>query len=560
MDFIFLCLYLIFKQNLSAMSTLRKFIILLLVIFNGLLYAQFNKPVDIFYEGVTLSSFLSDIEIKHQVNFSYSKDKLNLNKKISTRIKEKNITDALCKIFDANQIAYSIVGKTWVLKQSASNTKSPVWTVVNKNNVNQQTAEIVSRDKTPLLNIETPKDITKTENQFVESDIKKVTIQYNYFGFYKRLKANIQKSLKSWEKRKYSSDFKFLKFSLFGEKMPESNQTNVISLSLGWGVHGSSEAFQLAGIGNKVRRNVNGLQIGGVFNTSSNVLNGVQISSAYNYADRVNGSQFSLGINNANSKLNGIQTSFVANYTGFANKSTQLSGLSNISMKGNSNLQISSLLNIAEDLNGSQLSLGYNQSEALNGVQIGSINKAKTVRGLQLGFINIADSVKGASLGLINIVKNGGYNKLEAAFSESVNVQFSLKLGARSLYQIYHAGFGLRGKAWGVGLGLGSVMKCSKKWNFNVEASIMHVNEDVKWKSILNLMNTMRFGFEYNLESGFGIFLGPSVNFMISQNKSIETGIIGSNVPMYSFFDYTKNNTNYSVWIGFHSGLRMTIW
>jgi hypothetical protein len=210
--------------------------------------------------------------------------------------------------------------------------------------------------------------------------------------------------------------------------------------------------------------------------------------------------------------------------------------------------------------NGSQLSLGYNQSEALNGVQIGSINKAKTVRGLQLGFINIADSVKGASLGLINIVKNGGYNKLEAAFSESVNVQFSLKLGARSLYQIYHAGFGLRGKAWGLGLGLGSVMKCSKKWNFNVEASVMHVNEDVKWKSILNLMNTMRFGFEYNLESGFGIFLGPSVNFMMSQNKSIETGIIGSNVPMYSFFDYTKNNTNYSVWIGFHSGLRMTIW
>jgi hypothetical protein len=73
-------------------------------------------------------------------------------------------------------------------------------------------------------------------------------------------------------------------------------------------------------------------------------------------------------------------------------------------------------------------------------------------------------------------------------------------------------------------------------------------------------MNTMRFGFEYNLESGFGIFLGPSVNFMISQNRSLETGIIGSYVPMYSFYDHTKNNTNYSIWIGFHSGLRMTIW
>jgi long-subunit fatty acid transport protein len=129
------------------------------------------------------------------------------------------------------------------------------------------------------------------------------------------------------------------------------------------------------------------------------------------------------------------------------------------------------------------------------------------------------------------------------------------------MYQVCQGGFNLKGKAWGLGWGLGSVFNLNKRWQINSEAVVMHINEDIKWNPILNLNSQLKAGFEYKLDKDFSLYLGPTANFMVSRYKDHESGVIGSSVPMYSIVDYTNRfETNFRFWVGLQTGMRMRLW
>ncbi len=520
------------------------------------------------YSNRPLSEVLLELERKNLARFSYSKDKLNINKKVSANIKCSSVEQALKTLFRQNNIDFMILGNQWALK----NSEQPVAVNITKsqNQIVQQPKSStekfkkdissITSDGKPQVNAE---QIKNSKNTFLEQTILQ------------RFRKDINTKINSWKSRKQEGEVDIFKFSLFGNSAKKTNKTDVFSLSLGWGVHSSSDAIQLAVIGSAVRGDVNGVQLAGIFNGSGTDVKGVQISGflnstkgstygmqlsgAYNYSESLKGVQLGAGLNITREELSGLQISGFGNFAGDANKSVQIAGLFNFSNE-KSMIQLAGLYNKSDEVNGIQISTAMNEASEVNGIQVAAVNRANVVNGLQFGLINFADSVKGVSMGLINIVRAGGYNKLESSFSESLNVLFSLKMGSKSLYHIYQGGFALKSGSWGLGWGLGSLIHLNKKWNLNFELVALHINEDKVWTNKLNLMGQLRSGFEYNIDKGFGIFFGPSFNMMLSKYVDMETGLIGSRVPMYSIYDKTQNGTNLQFWLGCQTGLRMTLW
>lgn len=552
---------------------------LLLLAMLHVIIAHGQQPVNINYQDKPLFEVLNDLEKKYQVRFSYVQDKLDLDKNVNFYVKQRNLEQALKSLFDQHNILYSNMGQHWVLKSSKKpNVITSFKTIVPQKeiptpiSINDSVATKKAEELAPIvlsnillepisqreISIDVPRNIA------IERSIKQ------------NLRIDLNQLLHTWKERRNSGDIKVFQFSTFGNRKRYSNKTNIISLSLVWGIHGSSEGIQIAGMGSVVRRDVFGLQLSGVFNaagadvfgfqaagimnSTKKTMTGLQVAGVHNYAAKAIGVQISLGLNKIKNNIRGVQIGGIANIVGKSSNAVQIASVSNFT-RDSAHIQISGLYNKAGTVRGFQLGTGINETDYLLGAQIGMVNRAKCVKGLQLGFINFADSVSGVSLGLLNIVKAGGYNKLDASFGESMHVMMSLKIGSKSMYQIYQGGFTLRGNAWGLGWGLGSVFELNKKWLLNSELSSMHINEDNKWNRTLNLLNQLRVGFEYKLDKDFSLYLGPNFNIMVSRYKAPETGMIGSAIPFYTFFERTNDRgTNIRMWIGVQTGVRMRLW
>ncbi len=552
---------------------------IIILYFRGFVVAQFNPIVDLNYQNKPLFEVLSDLERQHMLRFSYAQDRLELYRKINVYIKKKTLEQALKYLFEQNNISYSEIGGQWVLKNGPVKNLQPVLAASIKN---YPAVSEVNTIKSPVLQpkIEADKPLVLSNNRL--ETVNSIGIQLpdnkNYATeqtILQKFRSDVNTVFDFWKERKSNGEVRVFQFSTFGNKKKFSNKTNNLSFSLAWGVHGSSEGIQIAGLGSVVRRDVIGTQLSGVFsgaggkllgfqasgliNSVKEELMGVQISGVFNHANKVFGGQISPGINLANENLNGIQIAGLGNIAKKSENSAQIAGIFNLTEE--INVQISGLYNKANKVKGFQFATGINETEFLHGAQIGLVNRAKSVKGLQIGFINFADTLKGVSIGLLNIVKAGGYNKLEASFSESMHVLFGLKIGSSSMYQIYKGGFNLKGKAWGLGWGLGSAFELDRRWTLNSEIFALHVNESGQWNRSLNLLNQLKVGFEYKLDNGFGIFLGPTYNVMLSRYKDPETGIVGSSIPMYNFYDHTgTKGTNIMMWIGCQTGMRMRLW
>jgi hypothetical protein len=87
-----------------------------------------------------------------------------------------------------------------------------------------------------------------------------------------------------------------------------------------------------------------------------------------------------------------------------------------------SGVQLSGALNLAERLQGMQLSL-INIGADVDGVQLGLINVAHDVRGVQLGLVNVANDVDGVSLGLVPYSSQGS---TQAVFWYATTQPFNL--------------------------------------------------------------------------------------------------------------------------------------
>ena len=372
-----------------------------------------------------------------------------------------------------------------------------------------------------------------------------------------------QEDSAAYERRPFQFTFLFPPLSTNGAK--NSEIVNDVSLNLLVGVSGGVESFelggfinidkyyvngcQLAGFGNTVGGSASGAQIAGFYNVNGAAVNGFQGAGFVNVTGSdVKGAQVAGFVNVAGDSLEGFQGAGFVNVTKKTKKGAQVAGFGNVSGEGTSNFQGAGFFNVAEEVDGAQLA--------------GFINVAGKVRGFQgAGFLNICDSIDGVPLAFISVVRQNGYRKIGFTASEVQYANLSFKMGVRQLYTIYSFGKPLGpGSRWMFGGGLGTELDLSGKTMFNIEGTVhqelwignpatphfLHIDR-------LNLYNTVKFLFGWNLDDKVNLHIGPTFNVSVAHTNP-DIGVLAWNeIPPYSFYNHTKNNydqTNVQMWVG----------
>ncbi|MEO0340728.1 MAG: hypothetical protein AAF242_16160, partial [Bacteroidota bacterium] len=109
---------------------------------------------------------------------------------------------------------------------------------------------------------------------------------------------------------------------------------------------------------------------------------------------------------------------------------------------------------------------------------------------------------------------------------------------------------------WSLGYGIGSSIKLGPRFLLNLEAISSHVNEREGWTSELNQLNQFKVLFDGRFGRKTSLFVGPTLNQMISEIFDPETGEYGTTIAPRPFSDKTKGTRNTKWWIGFNAGLR----
>jgi len=178
--------------------------------------------------------------------------------------------------------------------------------------------------------------------------------------------------------------------------------------------------FQLAGLTNVVGGNMTGVQIGGLTNLNFQSFKGVQLGGLLNLADLGSDGASIAGLMNiTGGKGSGLNMAGLMNIHGVQHDGMQVAGLMNINEGQMNGIQVAGFMNLAEGkVRGAQLAGFMNAADTMNGMQIsGFLNIAHSAKGVQLGFINLSDTLKGVPIGFFSYVKTG-YHKLELAYDE----------------------------------------------------------------------------------------------------------------------------------------------
>jgi hypothetical protein len=372
----------------------------------------------------------------------------------------------------------------------------------------------------------------------------------------------------AYERRPFQFTFLFPPLSTNGAG--NAQIVNDVSLNLFLGVSGGVEAFeaatfinidqyyvrgaQIAGFGNTVGGWASGAQLAGFYNVNGSSLNGFQGAGFVNVAGtRVKGAQAAGFVNVAGDSLEGFQGAGFLNVAGKVKKGVQVSGFGNVAGEGTTHFQGTGFINVAEEVQGAQLA--------------GFMNVAGHVEGFQgAGFLNICDSIDGVPLAFISVVKQNGYRRIGFTSSEVQYASLSFKMGVKQLYTIYSFGKP-RGpfSRWMFGGGLGTELDLSNKMLLNIEGTVhqelwignsaspyfLHIDR-------LNLYNSLKFLFGWNMENKVTLHFGPSFNVSVADSNPALGDLAWQKIPPYSFYNHTRNNydqTNVQMWVGLQGSI-----
>lgn len=372
----------------------------------------------------------------------------------------------------------------------------------------------------------------------------------------------------AYERSPFQFTFLFPPLSTNGAK--NGKIVNDVSLNLFLGVSGGVEkfeaagfinidqyyakGFQIAGFGNTVGGYVSGAQLAGFYNVNGTGMQGFQGAGFVNVSGmEVKGAQVAGFVNVAGDSLEGFQGAGFINVAGTAKKGVQAAGFGNVAGEGPTHFQGAGFFNVAEEVKGAQLA--------------GFINVAGNVEGFQgAGFLNICDSIDGIPLAFISVVRKNGYRKFGFTISEIQYANLSFKMGVKDLYTIYSFGKPRGpGSRWMFGGGFGTELSLSEKMMLNIEGTVHQElwignNATPYFLSIdrLNLYNTVKFLFGWNLDDKVDIHIGPTLNLSVADiNPGV--GVLAWNeIPPYSFYSRTSNNydqTHVQMWVGLQGSI-----
>ena len=301
---------------------------------------------------------------------------------------------------------------------------------------------------------------------------------------------------------------------------------NNFSFNVFGGYSGGVNGFELGGLFNIDKKDVQYLQVGGLFNIVGGSMKGVQVGGLNNTVlDSAGGVQVG-GINNfVKNNYRGVQVGGVYNHTG----------------KNMSGVQVGGVFNFA--------------GQTASGVQVsGVFNYAKRLRGLQIGLINIADTSNGYSIGLINIVLKG-YHKLAFYGNEVLPFNAAFKTGNHKLYSILMGGVktGTTNQLFAFGYGIGTDISFNRTLGMNIELGSQYLYMG-SWDYV-NLLNRASVNLQVKFGKYISVFAGPAFTvFYSDQDKSFPN--YKYPVPASSYKTYDMG-TNLTGWIGWTAGVHI---
>ncbi|MCG8581351.1 MAG: carboxypeptidase-like regulatory domain-containing protein [Bacteroidales bacterium] len=295
--------------------------------------------------------------------------------------------------------------------------------------------------------------------------------------------------------------------------------------------------FQAAGVSNVVGKNVVGFQAAGVASVILGNLEGAQASGVFNRVKGHHTGAMIAGVANISEGGN--------NNPSLKGLNSQISGVANVHLNDTTNLQITSVWNQAEQVNGFQISALCNYTKKLNG--------------LQIGIINIADTIEnGLPIGLINIVKHG-YRVIEFSTNETFRFNAAFKTGGNHFYSFLSAGID---KYISAGYGFGYTSNYKKKTSINFDlsgAGVFDLNAETN--SYMGTLYRAQLGLNYRFAKHLSLSVGPAFNFLHAFNDTGSTppDIISKPGGVYYgqyYLEKSLSSQSNQSWFGWHCSVR----
>ena len=348
---------------------------------------------------------------------------------------------------------------------------------------------------------------------------------------------------------------------IFAQKEANPNENSTVVYTFFINVVPDSFKFPMIGFVNYVNGNHDNLQAGFI-NTSKGKTTGAQLGYINTSVGGIDGYQCAF-INVCGNDLNGVQTGFV-NTVASKTSGAQF-GFVNISAKDVDGAQFGFInagarkvdgiqtgyVNVAADsLDGIQVGLVNVTGKDTDGAQIGFVNRTRKLNGFQCGFVNVADTIEaGVPLAFVSFVKKGGYRALGYYADEYSPLNFSFRIGVKSLYTSFNYSVLLNQESVSsYGLGLGSIIPLSKNFYLNPEFAFENTASNFLSFQSRSVFN---FSLGYDVTDNLHISAGPS----ITRSHSIN---VVEPVEAFNWFG-TGISVNSKIKPGFRVGVHYSI-
>jgi hypothetical protein len=358
------------------------------------------------------------------------------------------------------------------------------------------------------------------------------------------------------------------------------NVINEYSYNIFAGYSRGVQKFEVGGMFNVVRDQVEGTQLAGMANAVGGKMTGAQVAGMANLVrDSVNGPQFA-GIINLNwNSAHGFSAAGLVNFTHENTTGVRLAGLTNMTLGSHEGADLAGLFNFAtHDVKAAQVSGMLNfAAGSVRGTQVGGLlnfagneisgaqasgflNYATRVKGVQVGLLNIADSVRGVPIGLMSFVVHG-YHQVEISADEVFYFNVAFRTGVRHFYNIFTGGI-KPGTAnddlpfWSFGYGVGTSPRINN-W-LGVTADLT-ANQTVQGGTIeaISLLNKLYVGVEMSPIQKLAFTAGLTLNGYLTDNSYTQYPDLFTGYRPEILEDVTTDsNLNLKVWLGAKVGIR----
>jgi len=562
-------------------------LILLIFLFSFLLFQSVNaqqselkQPVSLNLHQKPLSDAFALITQQTGIRFSYNSQQINVNRKISVRVENRELSKVLPLILPAS-VSYRQVGKYIILSvpephkkndlphpnTSGNVQKNPEVPVFLKENIEYiqliDSAEVFFYLKNSFLSSGITFDnchrvITPINKEEMNKKLALLVLSATIAGSEMtaqteqsenpqiRKKEETKMVVETNMKEKRASQVTFV-YPLGTDGRNSSNNEYTTSFNIIGGKTGKVTSFELASVFNINKYSSEGVQIAGIMNLTGTPGNdepsrNVQIAGVSNYTQNGTSTQIGGVINRADRSL------------------VQIVGVVNISQK--SQAQIAGVFNMADTVN-VQISGVVNIANS-SSCQLSTVNITRK-GGFQLGVVNVRDTADGISIGLVNIVKEGGLMEIEVGSNDVIETILSFRSGTQKLYGILSAGYNFTDDFWSTGFGLGTEITLKNRWRLNLEG--VHYNlynknsfnnpsikkdwddwdnfDDYNYASLTQIRATLN----YKVAKRFKIYAGPTLNISVVDKDFKFT-------TPYSIWSTSGDYANVKTWIGYTAGIR----